>query len=284
MNYKSVIVQLNGGADFVADLAADALAACGYEAFEETSGGIVAYCTATNYDAEATNHAIDTLKQYAPISYTVTDIPDRNWNTLWEQHSYRPICIDNRCVVHDSNSPIADHWQYDIIVNPQQAFGSGTHATTQLMIRSLLQCDLHDKHILDIGTGTGVLAVLAEKTGAAHVLAIDIDEWAYRNAQDTLRRNNTKRIEVRLGGVETVQGKLFDVILANINLNTLLTQMSTYATLLRSNGCLIMSGFYAEDLSQLIAEAEKYNLHCIRHDAEAQWTVAQFSPTKSTTK
>lgn len=213
------------------------------------------------------------------IRWAAKEIEDQDWNRLWEEN-FTPIVVDGRIQVRAGFHEPLPGVEYEIIIEPKMSFGTGHHATTALMLRMVL--DYADricgKRVLDMGCGTGILAIMAAKVGAKEVTGIDIDEWAYRNAMENLRNNHIQdRVEIRIGDAALLEGEApFDVILANINRNILLEDMAHYVERLNVNGLLIMSGFYQQDLPLIRQRAEELGLVLLQEKEENKWTAACF--------
>lgn len=260
MEYTAVKFKFCFAESFAADLFVAFLAENGFDSFENWDNGVEAYIPSTLFEQE------ELMKKIADFPYQgvqlveVNVIPDQDWNEEWEKNFFSPIVIDDKCVIHSSFHKDVPQVEYDIQINPKMAFGTGHHATTSLIIAALLNADLQGKTLLDMGCGTAVLAILAAKRGAKKLTAIDIDTWCVENAIENAQLNNVDNIEIELGDAKRLQGRNFDVILANINRNILLMDMKTYATSLNKGGELYLSGFYTEDIPVLETEALKCGL------------------------
>lgn len=261
--------------DIIAALAAD----LGFESFVESSQGTIGYVPIHLYDEQALCEALtDFPMPDTSITFTTCEMEDKNWNEEWEKHFFEPIVVDSRCVIHSTfhkDYPKAD---FDIIINPQMAFGTGHHQTTRLIISYLLDIDLQGKTVLDMGCGTSILAILASMRGAEKLTAIDIDEWCVNNSIDNLELNNIHNIKVFQGDASSLacEGP-FDVIIANINRNILLADMQYYVARMNQGGEIYFSGFYESDLPMIQAEAERLGLRYLNHRVEKEWTAAQFA-------
>ncbi len=275
MNYTKITFRFADDAEpFVADIVAAQLGEIGFDSFEETTLGFVGYCPTNIFDEEEMTRAIDSLPCHVSYRYRIEPMEDKDWNETWEQNSFEPIDIDHRCIIFGTKDSGKFNCEYPILINPKQAFGSGHHQTTRLIIRYLLDFDLKDKAVLDMGCGTGVLGIVAAKRGTKKVVAIDIDEWSQRNAQENAALNGVSdRIEVRLGSAEQIGSDHFDLILANINRNILLEQMAFYAAALNAGGALIISGFYSTDVPILQKKAEEVGLKLIAQKSDDDWTM-----------
>ena len=260
--------------DIIAALAAD----LGFESFVESDQGTTGYIPAHLYDEQAMSEALaDFPMPDTQITFAACEMEDKNWNEEWEKHFFEPIVVDNRCVIHSTfhkDYPKAD---FDIIINPQMAFGTGHHQTTRLIISYLLDIELADKTVLDMGCGTSILAILASMRGAKTLTAIDIDEWCVNNSIDNLALNNIDNIKVFQGDASSLASEgPFDVIIANINRNILLADMQYYVARMNEGAEIYFSGFYESDLPLIQAEAERLGLRYISHRVEKDWTAAQF--------
>ncbi|WP_115462591.1 50S ribosomal protein L11 methyltransferase [Winogradskyella aurantiaca] len=246
----------------------------GFESFVETEEGLSAYIQKSDW-SESFLDTIDILKSSEfHISYEFEDIEQTNWNATWEQ-SFQPIVVDERCTVR---APFHDKakTELDIIIEPKMSFGTGHHETTHMMIQFLLKADLKGKTILDMGCGTGVLAIIAEKLRATKLDAIDIDAWSYENSLENVGRNECHKISVYQGDVDLLEGKSYDMIIANINRNILLDQMESYAKCLNTNGVLFLSGFYKADISIIEAACNSHMLKLEDSLQRGEWVALKF--------
>jgi ribosomal protein L11 methyltransferase len=275
MNYFEINFFITPFEEYISDVLASELGEIGFDSFESTEDGLDAYALENVFDEVKLKNLLDNFPFEASIDYKVTQIESKNWNEEWEKHYFEPIVIGNECVIHSSfhkNVPIA---KYDIIIDPKMAFGTGHHETTSLVIGRLLQMDLQDKTVLDMGCGTAVLAILAAMRGAKDIVAIDIDTWCTENAVENIGINNIHGVKVLLGGAELLKGMHFDIILANINRNILLADMEQYAACLSSGGELYMSGFYVQDIPLIEAEANRNGLKLIDYQEKNKWAVVK---------
>lgn len=260
------------------EILAALLAEIGYDSFMDTPTGLSAYIPADAFSSEAADAAIEPVRPlFEQLTVESKPMPDVDWNAEWEK-SFTPITIDSRCRIR---APFHDYdaaYQLDIVIEPKMAFGTGHHATTTLMIRQLFDIDLTGKKVLDMGCGTGVLAIAALKLGAGSAVAIDIDHWSVENTLENAARNNVALTAVE-GGVEAISGT-FDIILANINRNILLDQMPTYSRSLAAGGLLCLSGFYAADLDIIREKAGQLALRFVKVLERDEWVSARFVKTK----
>ncbi|MBD3638412.1 MAG: 50S ribosomal protein L11 methyltransferase [Crocinitomicaceae bacterium] len=203
-------------------------------------------------------------------------IRDQNWNAKWEEN-FDPVIIEDKVVIKAPFHKEQFNTNLEIIIQPQMSFGTGHHQTTWLMAKRLYELDLKGKDVLDMGTGTGVLAILAEKRGAAKVFAPDIDEWSFKNAKENCQMNNCERIEVVLGDHQTITDKSFDIIVANINKNVLIEQFSVYSDCLKSSGKLLISGFFETDQTELINKAKEHGFIFEQTYTKDEWAMIEFT-------
>ena len=278
MQYLEVTFTVNPVSETANDIIAALAAELGFESFVESEQGTIGYVPINQYDEQALNEALaDFPMPDTKVTFTTCEMEDKNWNEEWEKHFFEPIVVDSRCVIHSTfhkDYPKAD---FDIIINPQMAFGTGHHQTTRLIISYLLDIELNGKTVLDMGCGTSILAILASMRGAKALTAIDIDEWCVNNSIDNLALNNISNIKVFQGDASSLTSEgPFDVIIANINRNILLADMQYYVARMNQGGEIYFSGFYESDLPMIQAEAERLGLRYISHRVEKDWTAAQF--------
>ncbi|MFM7022674.1 MAG: 50S ribosomal protein L11 methyltransferase [Flavobacteriales bacterium] len=221
-----------------------------YDTFEENEKGFKAYIRKKDFDEEAIKLFFNAYQPDISITYNYTVVPETNWNATWES-SFQPIELDNWCLVRAPFHKVDKKFEVEIIIEPKMSFGTGHHQTTMLMMEEMKSIDWHDKRVLDMGSGTGILAILAEKLGARDIVAIDNDEWAYENCIENVERNGCSKITTVLGDAAKIDDKGFDVILANINRNILLADLPAYTKALDSGGVLLMSGFLEQDVEIL---------------------------------
>ncbi|GFZ94406.1 ribosomal protein L11 methyltransferase [Aquaticitalea lipolytica] len=246
----------------------------GFESFVETEEGVTAYIQKEEWNDKILED-IDILKSDEfNISYTFEEIEQTNWNEEWEKN-FNPIIVDDVCSVRAPFHPKPDT-KYDIIIEPKMSFGTGHHETTHMMIQHILKNDFNNKSVLDMGCGTGVLAILAEMKGANSLDAIDYDNWCYLNSLENVERNNCKNITVIEGDASALKNKHYDIIIANINRNILLNDMATYVKCLNTNGVLFLSGFYNDDIPIIEEECNKHGLKHVETLEKNHWVALKF--------
>ena len=209
--------------------------------------------------------------------YKVEEAEDKDWNEEWEKNFFQPIVIGERCCIHSTFHKDTPKTEYEILINPQMAFGTGHHETTSSIISELLDADLQGKSVLDMGCGTSILAILASLRGASEVTAIDIDDWCVNNSRDNIALNNIHNIMVEHGDARLLEGRNpFDVIIANINRNILLADMNRYAACMHRGSELFMSGFYVEDIPSIQAKAESLGMKFEHYREKNNWAAVKF--------
>ncbi len=278
MKYLEVTFTVTPTSETANDIIAALAAELGFESFVESPQGTIGYVPAHLFDEQALTDALtDFPMPDTHITFTSCEMEDKNWNEEWEKNFFEPIVVDSRCVIHSTfhkDYPKAD---FDIIINPQMAFGTGHHQTTRLIISYLLDIDLQDKTVLDMGCGTSILAILASMRGAKALTAIDIDEWCVNNSIDNFALNHIDNIKVFQGDASSLAAEgPFDIIIANINRNILLADMQYYIARMNEGAEIYFSGFYESDLPLIQAEAERLGLRYLSHRVEKEWTAAQF--------
>ncbi len=252
------------------------LAEIGYESFAEFDEGVTAYVQKSAFDAELWQEIVERYKNSVDIQYEISEVKRKNWNEEWEKN-YSPIFIEDECIVRATFHEHRPEYQYEIVINPQMSFGTGHHETTSLMLQNQLQVAQEGLRVMDAGSGTGILAIMASKRGASHVDAFDIDEWAVTNATENVALNGCTNIRVQQGTIATVSlAEAYEVILANINRNILLEEMPIYVQKLTPEGMLLLSGFYEQDIPELEQRAVGLGLVKRQQTSKQQWACLLF--------
>ncbi|MDG1039457.1 MAG: 50S ribosomal protein L11 methyltransferase [Polaribacter sp.] len=245
-----------------------------FESFVENENGVTAYIQKEDWNSEILEHITILNSDEFSISFSKKEIEQTNWNSEWEKN-FEAIQVDDlvsiRAPFHDDKK-----LQYDIVIEPKMSFGTGHHETTHMMIQHLLTLDLENKATLDMGCGTGILAIFAEMKGAKPLDGIDIDNWCYLNSIENAERNNCKHISFYEGDASLLKDQKYDVIIANINRNILLADMKTYTNCLLENGVLLLSGFYKEDIPTIDAEVSKYGLQLQNTIERNNWVSLKY--------
>ncbi len=278
MKYFEVTFSVNPCNETVTDILSALTAEIGFESFVECEGGITAYVQQSLFDENALKEVItDFPIPDIKITYTITEPEDKDWNEEWEKNFFQPIVIENRCVIHSTFHKDYPKAEYDIVINPQMAFGTGHHETTSSILGELLDADLKGKSVLDMGCGTSILAILASMRGADPVTAIDIDDWCVNNSRDNIELNNINNITVELGDASLLKGrKPFDVIIANINRNILLNDMSAYTACMHKGSEIYMSGFYVQDIDAIRSKGESLGLKFVHYREKNNWAAVKL--------
>ena len=260
--------------DIQHDMLITMLAEMGFDSFMDEEHALKAYCSAECRDDLAVESLLTEPSFFGIQLLKVEEMPDKDWNELWEA-SYQPVVVNERCRVRAPFHESDPSFEFDLVIEPKMSFGTANHETTAQIIQLMLETDFKGKEVLDMGSGTAVLAILAKKLGAARTVAIDNDEWAYRNAFTNIELNGISDIEIVLGDALSIKGS-FDVVLANINRNILLRDMHFYVEAMNPNAHIFFSGFYTEDLPSIREEAERLGLRYCRHLSRNNWVAAEF--------
>jgi ribosomal protein L11 methyltransferase len=276
MNYKELVFTVISDQDYHQDLLIAALGEIGFDTFEETDFGFKAYIISGKLDEEKLITVLKPFHDQFSFSYEVNLIPQKNWNEVWESN-FEPIQIKNQVYVRANFHQPKPEFKYEIVIDPKMAFGTGHHQTTAMIMEYLLETDLKDKNVLDMGCGTGILAILASKLGANKLVAIYNDQVCYESTKENSAINNCENIRALCGSKEIIPNDLYDVILANINRNILVDQMEHYAKVLKQDGEIFFSGFYEDpDLEIIETEAAKFGLKYISHKKTDLWVASKF--------
>lgn len=278
MKYFEITFQTKPCSETVNDVLAATLGEIGFESFVDCENGIKAYIQQSVFNEDSLKETVANFPlPDTHIDYRVETAEDKNWNEEWEKNYFQPIVIENECVVHSTFHKDIPAAKYDILINPQMAFGTGHHETTSLIIGELLCADLKDKSFLDMGCGTSILAILASMRGANPVTAIDIDDWCVENSKDNIKLNGIGNITVELGDANSLKGrKPFDVIVANINRNILIADMKHYTACMKKGSVIYMSGFYVQDIPFIREEAGNCGLQFCYHKEKNNWAAVKF--------
>lgn len=281
MEYLKIIFTIESTRDdyqTIADLITDFAGEAGCEAFEDVESQVIGYAQPHLLDIGLIEESIkDFPIQDVRINFCTEKTENKNWNEAWENAGFEPIYIEDQCIIYDAKhtdmAPLSSIIPLKIGIETKQAFGTGTHETTQMIIAQLLQSDLYGKKVLDCGCGTGILGIVASKLGAEEIIAYDIDEWSTENTIHNARLNGIDNITVYQGDatvLDTIEHD-FDILLANINRNILLADMQRFCQKMHKDALLVLSGFYAEDIPLLLQKAEELNMYEINRDIRENW-------------
>ena len=280
MNYIEVYFNIKAldsaeiNAEMAREILVAKLGALSFESFVNTEDGLLAYVQEEGYVEEAIKKLYILKNPDFSIEIDVKTIEQKNWNAEWEKN-FEPIEVKGRCVVR---APFHEKKEvdFDIVIEPKMSFGTGHHETTHQMIAHLLDMDVSGKRVLDMGCGTGILAILACMKGAASITGIDIDEWAYRNTLENISKNKCSQIIVKQGGAELLSNHTYDVILANINRNILLNDMESYVKTMVSGSKIAFSGFYTSDISHIDQKARSLGMRLLCQSEKNNWVALVY--------
>lgn len=256
-DYTELRLDINPCSETATDIMAAMLCEYGYESFVPDAKGLTAYIRRELYSPEEVDAVIADFPMECGITSHAIMIEGKDWNSEWEKHYFKPIIVGNRCVIHSSFHTDVPNAEYDIVIDPKMAFGTGHHSTTSLIIRRLLDMDLQGRKVLDMGTGTGILAILAAMRGATPVIGIEIDRTAKLNAEENVTLNRHPEIKILLGDASSlalVDG--VDLFIANINRNIITADIKAYAATMKPGATMLLSGFYVDDIPVVSAAAE----------------------------
>ena len=249
----------------------------GFDTFEEVESGLKAYIEAESFNQSVLDEIVSRYKNSFDFSFDINSVEKENWNKKWEEN-YNPIEVDDRCIVRASFHSIEKKYPIDIVITPKMSFGTGHHATTWQMLKLQLDINFQNKRVLDVGCGTGVLAIMASKLGAKSIEATDIDEWCIENSIENYELNGIKDVKIQRGEISDLQFEdTFDIIIANINKNVLLVEIPFYSNLLVEKGLLLLSGFYEKDIPDIKKCADNYNLILDKIVTKDNWAAVVFS-------
>jgi ribosomal protein L11 methyltransferase len=277
MDYFELQLSLCPDTEVARDVVAAALGEIGFESFLGSDTGLSAFVAENLYSEAAIDQALNHLPLAGlSVQYRVERIAARDWNEEWERHFFKPVVIGGEVAIHSSFHGNVPPCRYDITIDPRMAFGTGHHATTALMVSYLADLDVKGRSVLDMGCGTCILAILARMKGASPVTAIDVDEWACLNAEENTQLNGTPDVLVLQGDAALLEGRRFDMILANINRNSLLRDMPAYERSLAAGASLIMSGFYDADREIIDEQCQALGLHPVSFREKEHWAAVHY--------
>lgn len=277
-DYIEVRIDADPCTEDITDLLAAELADIGFESFVADSKGLTAYAPAKLYDKEAVKNALADFAIDCSLKVSDSFVEGRDWNAEWEKNYFRPIVIGKRVAIYSSFHTDVPEAEHRIVIDPKMAFGTGHHATTSQVIKAMLELDLRGKSVIDMGTGTGILAILAAQLGAAPVTGIEIDEFAYVNAVENVRLNGHPEIVLINGDASALAGvPPFDVFIANINRNIITGDIDRYAKALKTGGTMLLSGFYVEDIPVVAAAAARHGLRETGYTDEERWVCLRLT-------
>ncbi len=276
-DYTEVRIDMSPCNETMTDVMAALLCEHGYESFVPDECGMTAYIKLEDFDRKVLDEVTAELPFDTSVTVKCETVEGRDWNQEWEKNYFKPITVDGKCVIHSSFHTDIPSMPYDIVIDPKMAFGTGHHQTTTLIIRRLLELPLEGRSVIDMGTGTGILAILAAMRGAGPVTAIEIDEFAHVNAVENVSLNHHPEINVVLGDASALAGvEPVDLFLANINRNIIVGDLQVYASRLKEGGTMLLSGFYEDDIAIVLDEARKHGLEYVGHAVLERWSCLEL--------
>ncbi len=276
MNYKELVFKIKSSESYHKDVLIAALGEINYDTFEETEDGFKAYINESDFNEDLLKTSLKVYSDELEFSYEVNHVEQQNWNEVWESN-FEPIEIKDQVYVRATFHQPKPAFKYEIVIDPKMSFGTGHHQTTAMIMEYLLETDVQNKTVLDMGCGTAILAILASKLGAKSLMAIDYDSVCYDSTLENATLNNINNLKALCGSKEVIPNEKYEVILANINRNILLDQIERYAEVLADGGEIFFSGFYEEpDLNMITEEANKYGINYVSHKKKDLWVAAKF--------
>lgn len=277
MKYFELDFKITPFSTDAADLLMTLVGEAGLESFVETEDGFKGYAQERLFHQETLDEMVEAFPFIDhQVTYTIVEAEDKNWNEQWEKEGFKPVVIADRVLVTNQQDA-ASSYDYKIIIDPHQAFGTGGHQTTGMIIERLLHMDLAGLDVLDAGCGTGILSIFALMRGAKHVFAYDIDNWSVRNTLENVALNSVAPIDVVEGDASVLtEGLSYDVVLANINRNILLADMPAFRSVMHKGSRLVLSGFYLEDIESLKAKAAELGLTFVNQTERENWASLMF--------
>ena len=276
-DYTEVRIDMSPCNETMTDVMAALLCEHGYESFVPDENGMTAYIKLEDFDKKVLDEVTAELPFDTSVTVKCETVEGRDWNQEWEKNYFKPITVDGKCVIHSSFHTDIPSMPYDIMIDPKMAFGTGHHQTTTLIILRLLELPLEGSSVIDMGTGTGILAILAAMRGAGPVTAIEIDEFAHVNAVENVSLNRHPEINVVLGDASALAGvEPVDLFLANINRNIIVGDLQVYASRLKEGGTMLLSGFYEDDIAIVLDEARKHGLEYVGHTVLERWSCLEL--------
>jgi len=241
-----------------------------FESYSEYECGLKGYVKTQLLDQDALENILSEISERTEISFTIQKLKKQNWNAHWESN-YQPVFINENCVIRADFHNVIPEIEYEIIITPKMSFGTGHHPTTSLVMNAMFDLEFKGKSVLDVGFGTGILSILASILGASNLVGVDVDNWAFENAQENALLNNISDIHFVHGDISSVINKKYDVILANINRNTILNDLKSYVEVMYESADIILSGFLTEDVPVILKESAKFGLELIVSKNKEKW-------------
>ena len=274
MNYTKISFKLTPDSEENREILVAVLSDLAFESFDETEDQVLGYVPGESFNYVEMNKITSTL----PFSVRTENemIPDQNWNEVWEKNYFKPLLIGGRCLVRAPFHTEYEPAEFELVIEPKMAFGTGNHETTTLMAEQILNMELTGKTVLDMGCGTGILGMLASLKGARSITAIDIDTWSFESTVENARLNNISNLEAKLGDASLLGSETYEVIFANIHKNVIISDLPAYEKVLQSGGKLYLSGFYTHDMPDVKERAESLGLLETGFHEKNNWVVFAF--------
>jgi len=276
MDYYKITIEITPFEEWLRDVLTAQLGEIGFDSFMETETGVDAFIPVSNFHEDNLFEVIKSFEEDFTFGVHREVIKSRNWNEVWEKNYFKPLVIKNECVIRAPFHTVFPKAKYEIVIEPNMAFGTGNHETTSMMVETILENNMENKTVLDMGCGTGILGILAAMKGAKKVTAIDIDEWSFNGAKENAALNNIKNMTVKQGDAGLLGNEKFDIVFANIHKNVLMNDMPAYFEVLFPGGLLVMSGFYTEDIQDIKSKAESLGLNDNGFKTKNNWVAYGF--------
>jgi ribosomal protein L11 methyltransferase len=271
LDYYKIEIRITPFEEWLRDVLTAELGEIGYESFMETENGFEAFIPYKDFNEEDLIQLLENFEEKHTFNVQKDLIKEKNWNEVWEKNYFKPLVIGGECLIRAPFHKDFPRCNYEIVIEPNMAFGTGNHETTSMMLEAILKSDMQNKIVLDMGCGTGILGILASMKGASEITAIDIDEWSVKGTHENASRNNIKNLKVKQGDASLLGAKKYDFIFANIHKNVLMNDLPAYSKSLNKNGLLFISGFYTEDIADLKAKAKEVGLKDAGFTTKNNW-------------
>lgn len=278
MNYTQISFKLNPDNTENREIMIAMLCDLAFESFDENEESVLGYIPGESVNSDEIAEIISALPFTVEMSSEI--IPDKNWNEVWEKNYFKPLLIGNRCLVRAPFHTEYEPAEFELVIEPKMAFGTGNHETTTLVAEQILDMDLTGKTVLDMGCGTGILGMLASLKGAKRVTAIDIDTWSFESTLENARLNNIFNLEAKLGDASLLGNETYEIIFANIHKNVIINDLPVYESVLQSGGKIYLSGFYTHDMPDVKVKAKLLGLLETGYHEKNNWVVYSFEKPK----
>lgn len=277
MKYTKVTFEISPCNELHREIITAELSTLPFDSFIDLENGLEAFIPTDKHNSEELDSLFIFQNPLFSVSYCVEEMPDVNWNEEWEKNYFKPLVIADKCVIRAPFHSEYPKAEYEIVIEPKMAFGTGNHETTSLVMEHILQLNVEGHNVLDMGCGTGILGILTAMRGAKHVTAIDIDEWPWESTLENAQLNNIENLNAHQGDASLLTNQQFDTILANIHKNVLINDMDTYNNVLKPGGTIVFSGFYTEDMNDIKEKAQSIGLTDCGYITRNNWVAYRFS-------